>query len=102
MTGAARSIQSPAFSHLLQVRVLWMLSGLSVEKLQLLTFHRAKPLLKNYRNTYFARSMSRRPHSTSPPDSPRLSKKPKLDHLTSEDFKKGVFLAPMVRSGACA
>ena len=33
--------------------------------------------------------------------SPRLSKKPRLDHLTSEDFKDGVFLAPMVRSGAC-
>ncbi|KAF7974909.1 hypothetical protein HWV62_11071 [Athelia sp. TMB] len=45
--------------------------------------------------------MSRRPHSTSPPDSPRLSKKPKLQHLTPENFKNGVFLAPMVRSGAC-
>jgi hypothetical protein len=42
--------------------------------------------------------MSRRSHSASP--SPRLSKRAKPDHLTNEDFKNGVFLAPMVRSGA--
>ncbi|KAJ7447258.1 hypothetical protein FB451DRAFT_1567638 [Mycena latifolia] len=29
-----------------------------------------------------------------------ISLPPKLDHPTSEDFKNGVFLAPMVRSGA--
>src|ERR1700692_1578822 len=45
--------------------------------------------------------MSRRAHSTSPSESPRLSKRPKLEHLMSQDFKGGVFLAPMVRSGAC-
>ena len=45
--------------------------------------------------------MSRRPLSTSPTQSPRLSKRPKLEHLTPQDFKDGVFLAPMVRSGAC-
>jgi hypothetical protein len=45
--------------------------------------------------------MTRRPHcSASPSESPRLSKRPKLEHLTSQDFKGGVFLAPMVRSGA--
>ncbi|KZP15653.1 FMN-linked oxidoreductase [Athelia psychrophila] len=44
--------------------------------------------------------MPRRPHSTSPHDSPRLAKKPKLQHLSPENFKNGVFLAPMVRSGA--
>ncbi|KIM88910.1 hypothetical protein PILCRDRAFT_813912 [Piloderma croceum F 1598] len=43
--------------------------------------------------------MSRRPHSASPAESSRLSKRPKLEHLTSEDFKNGVFLGPMVRSG---
>ncbi|KAJ7597840.1 FMN-linked oxidoreductase [Mycena floridula] len=42
--------------------------------------------------------MSRRPHSSTP--SPRINKRARLDHLTSEDFKNGVFLAPMVRSGA--
>ncbi|KAF9469624.1 tRNA-dihydrouridine synthase 2 [Collybia nuda] len=42
--------------------------------------------------------MSRRSHSSSPP--PRSAKRTKIDHLTSEDFKNGVFLAPMVRSGA--
>ena len=42
--------------------------------------------------------MSRRLHSASP--SPRPSKRAKPDHLTNEDFKNGVFLAPMVRSGA--
>ena len=42
--------------------------------------------------------MSRRSNSLSP--SPRAPKRAKLDHLTYEDFKNGVFLAPMVRSGA--
>ncbi|KAF8167547.1 hypothetical protein B0H34DRAFT_645767 [Crassisporium funariophilum] len=42
--------------------------------------------------------MSRRSLSASP--SPRMPKRAKLDHLTPEDFKNGVFLAPMVRSGA--
>jgi hypothetical protein len=42
--------------------------------------------------------MSRRTHS--PELSPRAQKKQKLNHLTSEDYKNGVFLAPMVRSGA--
>jgi tRNA-dihydrouridine synthase 2 len=43
-------------------------------------------------------SMSRRSHSASPPPP---AKRPRIDQLTSEDFKNGVFLAPMVRSGAC-
>jgi len=43
-------------------------------------------------------TMSRRSHSTSP--SPRPLKRAKMEHLTSEDFKNGIFLAPMVRSGA--
>ncbi|KAI6012625.1 hypothetical protein F5J12DRAFT_904758 [Pisolithus orientalis] len=39
--------------------------------------------------------------STSPPpDNERATKRPKLEHLTSDSFKNGVFLAPMVRSGA--
>lgn len=42
--------------------------------------------------------MSRRSHSVSP--SPRSLKRTKIDHLKPEDFKNGVFLAPMVRSGA--
>ncbi|KAF5352592.1 hypothetical protein D9756_006070 [Leucocoprinus leucothites] len=42
--------------------------------------------------------MTRRSHS--PELSPRPLKKQKLGHLTSEDYKNGVFLAPMVRSGA--
>lgn len=46
-------------------------------------------------------TMLRRPHSTTPPASPRISKKAKLDHLSPDSFKNGVFLAPMVRSGAC-
>ena len=43
--------------------------------------------------------MLRRRVSSSP--SSRAYKRAKLDHLTKEDFKNGVFLAPMVRSGAC-
>ena len=44
-------------------------------------------------------AMLRRHVSSSP--SPRAQKRAKLDHLTKEDFKNGVFLAPMVRSGTC-
>ncbi|KAJ6520503.1 hypothetical protein C8R45DRAFT_807957 [Mycena sanguinolenta] len=43
-------------------------------------------------------TISRRSHSRSP--SPRAPKRTKFDHLTPEDFKNGVMLAPMVRSGA--
>ncbi|KAG6849017.1 hypothetical protein H0H93_011962 [Arthromyces matolae] len=42
--------------------------------------------------------MSRRSRSASP--DPRVTKRARLDHLTPEDFKNGIFLAPMVRSGA--
>lgn len=48
-------------------------------------------------------------HSRSPSPafaavSPRLAKRPRLDStpLTPDDYKDGVMLAPMVRSGACA
>ncbi|KAG7089721.1 hypothetical protein E1B28_011376 [Marasmius oreades] len=45
--------------------------------------------------------MPRRVHSSSMFPSPsRSSKRIKLDHLTSESFRNGVVLAPMVRSGA--
>jgi hypothetical protein len=45
--------------------------------------------------------MSRRSHSTSP--EPRAAKRPRLERpLTADDYKDGVMLAPMVRSGACA
>ncbi|KAI0071029.1 FMN-linked oxidoreductase [Panus rudis PR-1116 ss-1] len=47
--------------------------------------------------------MSRRSRSPTPPtDSARLAKRPRLDFtpLTPEDYKDGVMLAPMVRSGA--
>ncbi|KAI9569497.1 hypothetical protein HD554DRAFT_2091622 [Boletus coccyginus] len=45
--------------------------------------------------------MSRRDISTSPvPQGERAPKRQKLGHLTPESFKNGVFLAPMVRSGA--
>ncbi|OBZ68467.1 tRNA-dihydrouridine(20) synthase [NAD(P)+] [Grifola frondosa] len=45
--------------------------------------------------------MSRRSHSPSLPDI-RLAKRPRLDipPLTSADYKDGIMLAPMVRSGA--
>ncbi|KAJ7838738.1 hypothetical protein B0H14DRAFT_2361438 [Mycena olivaceomarginata] len=42
--------------------------------------------------------ITRRSHSRSP--SPRAPKRTKFAHLTPEDFKNGVMLAPMVRSGA--
>ncbi|KAK0209067.1 hypothetical protein DFS33DRAFT_1307368 [Desarmillaria ectypa] len=42
-------------------------------------------------------NMSRRAHSTSPL---RNAKRAKMGHLISDDFKDGVFLAPMVRSDA--
>ena len=46
--------------------------------------------------------MSRRERSSSAPPSPREAKRPKLEApLTSEDYKNGIMLAPMVRSGAC-
>ncbi|KAF9225284.1 FMN-linked oxidoreductase [Gyrodon lividus] len=45
--------------------------------------------------------MSRREMSTSPtPESGRAAKRLRREHLTPESFKNGVFLAPMVRSGA--
>ncbi|KAG9313911.1 hypothetical protein JVU11DRAFT_4683 [Chiua virens] len=50
--------------------------------------------------SYLSR-MSRRELSASPPlDSERAPKRQKVGHLTPESFKNGVFLAPMVRSGA--
>ena len=42
--------------------------------------------------------MSRRSHSASP--GPRDAKRPRLDYLTPDDYRNGVMLAPMVRSGA--
>ncbi|KAG2155753.1 hypothetical protein DEU56DRAFT_322513 [Suillus clintonianus] len=50
-------------------------------------------------------AMSRRPISTSPTpgpqdDSERPPKRPRIDHLTPDSFRNGIFLAPMVRSGA--
>jgi len=46
--------------------------------------------------------MSRRERSLSTPSSPREAKRPRLEvPLTSEDYKNGIMLAPMVRSGAC-
>ncbi|RDB29464.1 tRNA-dihydrouridine(20) synthase [NAD(P)+] [Hypsizygus marmoreus] len=51
--------------------------------------------LRSLWNCRFA--MLRRSHSASP--APRATKRVRIDHLTSEDFKNGVFLAPMVRSG---
>lgn len=46
-------------------------------------------------------NMSRRAVSSSPPSTPPPSKKQKMEgHLTSDSFKNGVMLAPMVRSGA--
>ncbi|KAF9245624.1 hypothetical protein BU15DRAFT_85355 [Melanogaster broomeanus] len=45
--------------------------------------------------------MSRREMSTSPTsESGRAAKRPRFEYLTPESFKNGVFLAPMVRSGA--
>ncbi|KAH9923165.1 uncharacterized protein BXZ73DRAFT_91478 [Epithele typhae] len=46
--------------------------------------------------------MSRRSLSSSPDSSPRISKKRRLEYapLTADDYKDGVMLAPMVRSGA--
>ena len=46
--------------------------------------------------------MSRRERSSSAPSSPREAKRPRLEApLTSDDYKNGIMLAPMVRSGAC-
>ena len=47
--------------------------------------------------------MSRRSQPPSPDSSPRATKRPRLEYgpLTSEDYKNGLMLAPMVRSGAC-
>ncbi|RPD64574.1 FMN-linked oxidoreductase [Lentinus tigrinus ALCF2SS1-7] len=46
--------------------------------------------------------MSRRSQPPSPDSSPRVAKRPRLEYapLTSEDYKHGLMLAPMVRSGA--
>ncbi|KAI5115943.1 hypothetical protein M0805_004940 [Coniferiporia weirii] len=44
--------------------------------------------------------MARRASSSSPSLSPRPSKRQRTEHLTSESFKNGIMLAPMVRSGA--
>nr|VWO96796.1 Uncharacterized protein [Ganoderma boninense] len=46
--------------------------------------------------------MSRRSHPSSPDSSPREAKRQKLEYapLTADDYKNGLMLAPMVRSGA--
>ncbi|KAJ8474244.1 hypothetical protein ONZ51_g7357 [Trametes cubensis] len=46
--------------------------------------------------------MSRRSRPPTPDSSPRISKKPRLEYppLTADDYKNGLMLAPMVRSGA--
>ncbi|KAI0964534.1 hypothetical protein AcW1_001332 [Taiwanofungus camphoratus] len=64
--------------------------------LSLRTFRQRRPL-----NQVFYK-MARHSHSLSPPPSSRLAKRPRLDFvpLTPEDYKHGVMLAPMVRSGA--
>nr|GAT55804.1 tRNA-dihydrouridine synthase 2 [Mycena chlorophos] len=46
----------------------------------------------------FHTSMAIRAPTRSP--SPRAAKRSRIEHLTKEDFKNGLFLAPMVRSGA--
>ena len=68
-----------------------------------------KLMLYNFRNklSSIIFKMTRRSRSPSPTlevTSPRLAKRPRLDFtpLTPEDYKDGVMLAPMVRSGACA
>ncbi|TEB38673.1 tRNA-dihydrouridine synthase 2 [Coprinellus micaceus] len=54
----------------------------------------AKDLARSVKNIL---DMSRRSRSVSP--SSRTTKRQKVDHLTKESFKNGIFLAPMVRSG---
>ncbi|KAI0325421.1 FMN-linked oxidoreductase [Cubamyces sp. BRFM 1775] len=46
--------------------------------------------------------MSRRSQPPTPESSPRIAKKPRLEYppLTADDYKNGLMLAPMVRSGA--
>ena len=48
-------------------------------------------------NQLFLFSMSRRSLSSSPP---RDIKRPRIVGLTPDDYRNGVMLAPMVRSGA--
>ena len=59
---------------------------------------------RTYRPLGFRRfsSMSRRSHPSSPDSSPRVVKRQKLEYapLSTDDYKNGLMLAPMVRSGA--
>lgn len=58
----------------------------------------SQPTLKSIRSPL---RMSRRERSSSTSSFPRESKRPRLEApLTSEDYKNGIVLAPMVRSGA--
>ncbi|KAH9854386.1 FMN-linked oxidoreductase [Lenzites betulinus] len=64
-----------------------------------------RPLPRTFRSTLsrtFSIAMSRRSQPPSPDSSPRMAKKPRLEYppLTAEDYKDGLMLAPMVRSGA--
>ncbi|KAG2136528.1 uncharacterized protein EDB93DRAFT_1169053 [Suillus bovinus] len=67
---------------------------------------RAHPkLLYTPSSVFLTCAMSRRPISTSPTpgpqnDSERPPKRSRIDHLTPDSFRNGIFLAPMVRSGA--
>ena len=54
--------------------------------------------LPSCNNLFRSFAMSRRSHSASP--GPRDAKRPRLDYLTPDDYRNGVMLAPMVRSGA--
>ena len=59
------------------------------------------PMIATRLRKVVSNSMSRRSHSVSPPPPPpKRPRRSRDDHLTSDDFKNGVFLAPMVRSGA--
>lgn len=65
-----------------------------------------RPLLRPsqsfFKSTRSPLKMSRRARSSSTPPSPREAKRPRFEApLTSEDYKNGIMLAPMVRSGAC-
>jgi hypothetical protein len=80
---------------------------LRVDHHHILRLHR-NPQLHTLTSNLFCITMSRRSHSASPSPDSRPTKRARLDSeegsargLTPDDYRDGVMLAPMVRSGAC-
>lgn len=70
--------------------------------LRLAALQQPRRFTKSKLRVFSTTTMSRRSQPPTPDASPRTSKRQRLEYepLKSEDYKDGLMLAPMVRSGA--